>query len=116
MKQLLWHYSFIVPAILFLLHQVMQRALGVAMPFLDAYLDPFCLGALALHGVRLERKFLFNRPLPPVDTLVITLFLIAVSEVLFPYFSDEFAGDWWDAVAIASGALWFTVTKPKMVA
>lgn len=115
MKRLLWHYSFIVPAVLFLLHQITQHLLGVPISFLDAYLDPFCLGALTLYGVRIERKLLFNRSLPIVDTLLATVFLIVVSEGLFPYLSERFVRDWWDAVAIASGAMWFVLTEPKMI-
>ncbi len=107
-----WHYSLIVPIALVLLHQALQHWFKVAIPFLDAYLDPFCLGALALHGVRFERRFLFNRPLLPVDALAIILFLAIISEGLFPYLSDKFTRDAWDVAAIVGGALWFTFTTP----
>ena len=113
MRKQLWHYSFIVPAVLVLLHQALQYWFGVTIPFLDDYLDPFCLGALALHGVRIERRFLFNRLLLLTDALAVILFLALVSEGLFPYLSDKFTRDGWDVVAMGAGALWFAVTLPQ---
>lgn len=101
-----------IPLALFVLHQLMQKVLGVHVAVMDNYLDPFCLGALGLYAIQLERRWLFgiNR-LSKVDILLVTVFLILVSEVLFPYFSTRFIQDSRDAISISLGACWFMIAE-----
>lgn len=113
MKQY-WHYSGLIPISAFFIHQVLQKALHFPVPLLDNYLDPFCLGALGLNGLQLERRWFFDQPgLTKMDVLLATLFLMVVSEIIFPYFSDAFVPDWIDALSIGLGACWFLITCPK---
>lgn len=108
-----WHYSGLIPISAFFIHQVLQKALNFPMPLLDNYLDPFCLGALGIYGLQLERKWLFDQPaLTKTDILLATLFLVIVSEIVFPFFSNKFVPDWIDAVSISLGVCWFLITFP----
>lgn len=111
-KQISWHYSWVVPLVLFLVHQYLQHWLGLRLELADAYLDPFCAGALALTAVSFERRLFFGQQrLTVADIVVTTGYIIFVSEVLFPYFSDRFIADWLDAVAIVMGMGWFLLTR-----
>lgn len=107
-------FSWIVPLILFLGHQVTQRLLEISMPFIDNYLDPFSLGALSLYGVQLERKWLFGvERLSWLDIFLVTIYVIVVSEILFPYFSKNFISDWADVISILMGMSWFIFSSLK---
>lgn len=102
------------PFVAFLVHQATQKGLDLSISFLDSYADPVCLGALGLHSILLERRLAFGvSKLSSVDILTVTLLLAVVSEVVFPWFSDDFVADWWDVVGIFLGALWFVTTQPS---
>ena len=114
MKQFRWHYSWMIPLSLFLLHQLTQIWLGLWIVWADFYLDPFCAGALSLSAIAFERRLFFGQQrLTRADIGVTTGYIIFVSEVLFPYISDRFVADWADVVAIMAGAGWFLLTRPQ---
>lgn len=116
-KKLHWHYSWIVPLALFLVHQYLQYWVGLPLKLADAYLDPFCAGALALSATSFERRLFFGQlQLTVADMLVTTSYIVFVSEVLFPSFSEHFVADWGDAIAIFMGLGWFLLTCPRRVA
>ena len=103
--------SFLIPAILFISHQVLQYGFKWSVPFIDNYLDPFCFGALAMHGYLFERIWLYDyHKISLLSYLIIFLFLSLTSEVLFPLLSNRFVADWRDVVAIFLGILFFYIT------
>lgn len=105
-------YGFLGPAILFILHQVLQKLLGINLPLADACLDPFCFGALVPHFLEWERTRLFRRkPLSRLDLVILALYLALLSEWLLPAISDRFTADFYDVVCIFSGCLWFSITS-----
>lgn len=107
----LWHYGFLGPAILFILHQVSQKVIGMPLPFADAYLDPFCFGALVPHFLEMERAKLFRvKPLSKLDIAILALYLAILSEWLLPALSNRFTPDFFDVVSIFLGCFWFSVT------
>ncbi len=107
--------SFLLPAILFIGHQVLQYGFNCTLPFIDNYLDPFCFGALAMHGYLFERSWLYDyHKISLLSYLIIFLFLSLTSEVLFPLLSNRFVADWLDVVAIFFGILFFYLTHTKL--
>lgn len=111
-RKVLLHYGFLIPLILFGVHQLMQRVLEISVPFADAYLDPFCAGAMAPYLLMVERKYFFDDSrLSLLDLATLFAVLTAVSEVVFPLFSERFVTDWWDALAILLGILWYRFTR-----
>lgn len=111
---LTYHLSWLLPLVLFGLHQLLQRVLDVPLEWLDNYLDPFCAGALGLHLIAFERKLYFGQKhLTLVDILITTGVIIIASEIIFPYFSDRFVADWKDAIAITAGMVWYIVTATR---
>ena len=114
MKRLILHYGFIVPVVLFLSHQTMVFRFDYQNIWLDSYLDPFCFGAIALHLTSLERQWLFSATTFSLEEILgVTCCLAFISEGLFPLLSDRFTADWFDVLAIGSGALWFCLTTGK---
>jgi len=113
MRHLL-HYSWLLPLMLFMAHQLLQKVLHYPIYVLDAYLDPFCLGALGLFLLTLQYKWLTgSAALPFAHALVAVLWFIGVAEILFPYLSSGFVADWLDALFITMGAAWFWFAWPK---
>ena len=109
-----WHYSWMIPAILFIIHQLLQQVAGISIKFADAYLDPFCAGSLALWAISFERRLFFGQErLTLADMLVTTGYIIFVSEVVFPIISKHSVADWFDVIAILLGLVWFSLTRPK---
>ena len=105
------HLSWLLPLVLFAGHQLLQLGLDVPLVWADDYLDPFCAAALGLHLVAFERKLYFRQQcLTWADVLVATGGLMLVSEVVFPYYSDDFTADWLDVLAIAVGSAWYVAT------
>ncbi len=105
------HLSWLLPLGLFAGHQLLQLGLDIPLAWADDYLDPFCAAALGLQLVAFERKLYFRQErLTWADVLIATGGLMFVSEVVFPYYSDDFTADWLDALAIAVGAAWYVAT------
>jgi len=105
-SNLLFNSFIILVFIVFLIHQILQKGLEVNIPFLDNYLDPFCLGVIAAFLFGLQHRWLFpERKISTLELLVLIAMLSLISEVLFPYLSDQFVADWRDVVAIALGSL-----------
>ena len=114
MKNALAHFSFLIPAFLFLIHQILQKGFGVQFWFIDSYLDPFCLGALIIPIYQLERKILFKQNvISTLEKVLLILFTIIISEILIPSFFENFTQDIWDALAIIIGSIWFMLFRNK---
>lgn len=106
-KRLL-HFSFWIPAALFVVHQILQKELAIHLSFIDAYLDPFCLGALVPTLLLIEREWLFKQThFSKIEFAILLLVLMLASEWLLPFLSSEFVADPFDAFAIFLGGCWF---------
>jgi len=109
MKRFL-HFSFLIPALLFTIHQILQKILSVHILVADFYLDPFCFGALVPALYAFERKLFFNQSkLTSLDLLILSILLITVSELLLPILSSRFIFDLIDAFLIIAGVFWYRV-------
>jgi len=90
----------------FIAHQIIQKQMGIHLPLLDNYLDPFCLGVLATFLFSLEHHWRFRgRNLSLLEVIILIIILTLITELLFPYLSDKFVRDWWDGVAITAGSM-----------
>ncbi len=113
---------FIICCILFVLHQVLQKAMGITLPLIDPYLDNLLAMPIILSFLLLEKQFLFrkgrNYRLSPLETIMATLFISFISEWLFPLLSDEFTSDWKDVALFAAGAFifFFTINRKPLKA
>lgn len=109
MKRFL-HVSFLCPAILFTVHQVLQKVLLIHISFVDSYLDPFCFGALVPALYTFERnRMTKNDQVGFAELLALTFVLVIFSEYLLPLLSLAFTFDYADMLMIVLGVLWFRV-------
>lgn len=114
MKKALLHFSFLIPVFSFFTHQVLQKVFNVNLWLIDSYLDPFCLGALIIPLYQLERRLLFNQEtISSLEKLLLISFTIIISEIVFPHFFENFTSDFWDAIAILMGSIWFLLFSEK---
>lgn len=113
---------FLICCILFIVHQLLQKVLGIKLPVIDAYLDSFLLMPLLLTLLVVERRWLFRRgnsySLKLLDIVMATLLISVVTELVFPALSIRFTADWWDVLAYGLGSMlfYFTINSyPKTV-
>ncbi|OAV44197.1 hypothetical protein [Lewinella sp. 4G2] len=93
---------------LFLVHQLLQKGLGIDVPFFHAYLDPFLSIPVMLGLLTVERRYLFDRGrLTVLETVISTVFLAVIFEFFFPRWSDAFTADPYDYIAYGLGGLVF---------
>jgi hypothetical protein len=108
---------FITCCLLFVLHQILQKVAGIAMPFFDAYLDTFLAMPIMLTLLVIERRLLFRRGkqyrLSVLEAIIATLFVALISEVVFPALSSRFTADWRDVVAFSLGTVLFMATTNR---
>lgn len=108
---------FIVCAILFLLHQLVQYVFKIKLSFADAYLDNMVAMPIILTLLHAERIYLFKRGasyrLTTLEIILATLYIAVMSEVLFPLLSPSFIFDWYDFVFFFAGAALFLITEKK---
>lgn len=106
---------FITSSLLFVLHQLLQRGLGIHLPPLDAWLDNLVAMPIILTLLVVERRLLFRCPpsyrLSGAEVGVATLCISMVSELLFPLFSPRFTLDWLDFVFYTTGAALYLVQQ-----
>jgi len=99
-----------IVAVLFLLHQFVQKILFLPVPFIDSYFDPFAAAVLGLFVLKMERKYLWKRKrvhFKWYEVFIIVILLALISEQLFPRLSEEFTSDLLDGVSIALGGIYF---------
>jgi hypothetical protein len=108
---------FIGMLLLFSIHQVMQKVLGINILLLDSYLDPLLFMPILLHLMLWERRFLFGKGscyiLSWKRIICILVFVSVFCEFLFSYWSDSFTRDYWDIFCYAIGALLFGIYLNK---
>lgn len=105
---------FALCVLLFLLHQILQHALGIKLPFIDSYLDPLLMMPVLLHLVVLERRMVFRRHahrMPPDHILGYTILVALISEVAFPALSNLHTGHPLDVIVYAMGALVYAAAQ-----
>ncbi len=110
--------GFIICALLFVVHQILQKGLDITFPLADRYLDNLLTMPIILSLLLAERQYLFKRGkaycLSALDVVVATVFIALISEIIFPLFSEDFTTDWWDVVFLGLGSLLFYVTINKI--
>lgn len=110
-NQMLVRPWFIGMLLLFSIHQIMQKVLGVNVLLLDSFLDPLLFMPILLHLVLGERRFLFKKGsyyiLSWKQIICILVFVSVICEFLFPSWNDSFTMDYWDILCYAIGALLF---------
>ncbi len=99
-------------ALAFVAHQIAQRLLGISVPLLDAYLDPFLAVPLLLGLAALERWWLRTRSrstwrgFTGAEVAAMTIALALVFEELFPRLDPlRQVRDGWDYLACGAGGL-----------
>lgn len=100
----------------FLLHQFVQKILGLSSPFIDAYLDDVLCIPLFLQLWNWEKRFLFGQKNYRVnlwDSLILTSALALLFEFGFTKLSTAFTYDNFDFIAYFLGWLlyWGIVFK-----
>ena len=102
--------SFWVILILFVAHQLLQYVVGLPIPYVDSYFDPFACAVLGLSIFLWERNVLWRanqKRLGIGETIIVTLILAVLSEEVFPLLSDRFYRDVMDYLAFAVGGVFF---------
>lgn len=108
---------FIICCLLFILHQLLQKGLHISMPLVDSYLDNLLAMPIILTFLLVERRILFRRGkgyrLSGLDVVMATIYIIIISEIVFPFLSEQFVTDWRDVIFYALGSLvyWFTINR-----
>ena len=107
-RQLFWSCL-----LLFALHQLLQKGLGIHLPFLHAYLDPFLSMPLLLGLFDWERGWRYGAaPLQVWEVAVLTLIFTLLFEWGFPRWDDRFTADRYDVVAYGLGSAVYLLAKP----
>lgn len=103
---------FIISTLLFLTHQFLQWGLGIHIPFVDSYLDPFLAMPILLLLLDWEMEFFRTRPqLNEMELLASFIIFSVIFEWLFPYLSADFTGDVWDIVAYFLGGVLYYLAR-----
>lgn len=114
MKKTLSHFSFWLPAVLFLLHQCTQKLAQISIPILDNYLDPFCFATITFPLLQLERKKIYKLESFRLTELFVYFIVLAVlAEYLLPLISSNFVSDPFDFLAMFLGMIWLTIYNPS---
>ena len=98
------------------MHQASQKIFHLRIAFADHYLDNLVAMPLLLEVMVVERKWLYGMndfDLSRLEITIATIYIIFISEWLFPMLSHRFYFDWWDLVCYAAGALLFAVVQQK---
>lgn len=97
-----------VAVVVFVLHQVAQRGMGLELGALDSYLDPFLAAPILLGLWLFERQLVFRVPqLSWFETAVATLVLAILFEEVFPRYEEGFRRDVIDYAFYGLGGLYF---------
>jgi len=103
---------FTISTLLFLAHQFLQWGLGIHIPFIDSYLDPFLAMPILLFILDWEMEIFRTRPQLRKSELIASFIIFSVIfEWLFPFLSADFTGDIWDIVAYFLGSLLYYWTR-----
>ena len=114
--QLLRSPLFILSCLLFIVHQLFQKVLQIAIPIADAYLDNLLVMPILLNLWLAEKQWLFNEKnnhrITKLEIAIATLYVLVVTEWLFPLLSHRFVFDELDILLTMSGSfIYFFVEK-----
>lgn len=110
---------FVLCAIAFIAHQVLQKIFHISVPVVDSYLDPLLFMPIVLHLVVIERRIMLKVPdyrLPPTHIFGYFLLISILCEIILPFLNSEMIADKWDVLCYALGTLIYvvnTVNVPK---
>jgi len=111
------HIGFFFLLFIFLLHQLTQKVFELSMPFIDAYLDPFCFIGLTLYLIKFERKLLLGtNHLSLIEAILYAIFLALISELILPLFSEKLTYDLLDFFAMFAGLSFFLLINFSQLA
>ena len=105
--------------LLFLFHQLSQKAFGFDAGWIDNYLDPLLSMPILLGLLLQERQFIITKyfsqkhpttyRLSILEITIATLFFAIIFEEGFPKWSSHFTKDYWDYLAYFIGAFIFSI-------
>ena len=94
--------------VLFVVHQVVQKGVGLDTGVLDDYLDPALAAPILLGLWVAERTFIWRSGrLTLLETAVATLVLAVIFEEVYPRFEGGFSRDAYDYLFYALGGVYF---------
>lgn len=100
---------FLICAGLFALHQALQWFFKIHLPFADAYLDNILAMPIVLTLWLAEKQLLFKKErtyeLSLAEIVTATIYILLITEWLFPLLSSRFTADGWDILFTALGSL-----------
>lgn len=100
---------FLVSVFLFGGHQLLQWVAKINLPWADNYLDNLLLMPLVLNLWLAERRLLYKKgsayQLSYAQVSAATLYLLIVTEGVFPLLSNRFTADVMDVVYTIAGAM-----------
>jgi hypothetical protein len=106
---------FIVSLLVFLAHQLLQWGLKVSLPWADAYLDNFLVTPIVLPLWQAERQWLFKKGkayrLSIAEVIAATIYILLVTELIFPLLSNRFSADGWDVLFTFAGAVVYLASE-----
>ncbi len=89
----------------------MQKGMDVHYKWLDHYLDNLLAMPVILSLLQVERILLFRKGsgyrLTLFEIVIATLYIILITEIIFPIFSKNFIRDWADIFFYFAGSLLF---------
>jgi hypothetical protein len=90
---------------------VLQKGLHIQLGVLDRYLDNLVAMPVILTLFQVEKIWLFRKgndfKLPVAEIVLVTLYILLITEIVFPALSTDFTGDWADAIFYSTGSLGF---------
>jgi hypothetical protein len=101
-----------ISTLLFIIHQFIQWGLGIHIPILDSYLDPFLAMPILLLLLDWEMEWIWTRPKLSASELIASFIIFSlIFEWLFPFLSAEFTGDIWDVFAYFLGGFVYYIAR-----
>jgi len=116
MKKLFSSLFFIIPIILFSIHQIIEKILNFHFVFIDNYLDDLLFFPIVLPLLLIERRWLLknkNYYFSLLECVVIVLVISLFFEEIVPLFLNSFTKDYFDYLAYFVGAIYYYVFSQK---
>jgi hypothetical protein len=109
---------FVFSFTIFIVHQVAQKFFNLHFHLIDRYLDSVLAMPVILHLLKVERVLIFKKgdgyQLSVLEISMATVYVILMSEILFPILSDKFTSDLTDVFFYFAGSLvYYLFNKPK---
>jgi hypothetical protein len=110
-NQMLIRPWFIGMVTLVLIHQLIQKILGINIPLADSFLDPILFMPILLHLILWEQRFLFRKDYSYIlswrQMITVLIFVSILTEYFFPQWNNNFTMDYWDIICYLIGTLLF---------